>query len=124
MLKNVYETVIIMTPVLSDDQTRDVTKEYEDHLKENDAQVRHQEHWGLKRLAYPIQKKQSGWYCLLEYEVNPGLISELELKLRRDERIMRFLTVKLEKDALEYAERRKKKIKDRENKRPKEENIA
>ncbi|XOD67152.1 MAG: 30S ribosomal protein S6 [Flavobacteriales bacterium Tduv] len=124
MLKNVYETVIIMTPVLSDNQTRDITKEYENHLKRNDAQVRYQEHWGLKRLVYPIQKKQSGWYCLLEYDAAPDLIFELDLKLRRDERVMRFLTVKLDKNALEYAERRKKKIKSKEEKGTKEQDVA
>lgn len=124
MLKNVYETVVIMTPVLSDDQTRDTAKEYEGYLKENDARVRHEEHWGLKRLAYPIQKKQSGWYCLLEYEAYPALISKLELKLKRDERVMRFLTVKLEKDALEYAERRKKKIKSKDEKQLKKQDVA
>ncbi|XOD69333.1 MAG: 30S ribosomal protein S6 [Flavobacteriales bacterium AspAUS03] len=110
MLENVYETMIVITPVLSDAQYQDVAGEYESFLKNNDAQIRHKERWGLKRLAYTIKKKQSGWYSLLEYEVAPSLISELELRLERDERVICFITVKLDKDAIKYTEKRRKEM--------------
>lgn len=114
---NTYETVIIITPVLSDHQVKETTKEYEEYLLNNSGHLNYQEYWGLKRLAYPIQKKQSGWYCLFEYLFNPKLISKFELKLKYDERIMRFLTIKLDKNALIYAERRRNKIKKDKEKR-------
>lgn len=117
MNNNIYETVVIITPVLSDHQVKETTKEYEEYLLNNYGNLNHQEYWGLKRLAYPIQKKQSGWYCLFEYSFNPKLISKFELKLKHDERIMRFLTIRLDKEALKYSERRRNKIKKDKEKR-------
>ncbi|XCI74702.1 MAG: 30S ribosomal protein S6 [Flavobacteriales bacterium] len=124
MLKSVYETMIVITPVLSDAQAHDVTGEYEGFLKKNDAQIRHKERWGLKRLAYPMKKKQSGWYSLLEYSVAPSLISEFELRLERDERVICFLTVKFDKYAIEYAEKRRKEMQFKEEKQPARENTT
>lgn len=109
MLKH-YENIIIITPILSDDQAKDTAKEYEDFLIIKKGKIVHQEHWGLKKLAYPIHKKQSGCYHLFEFLLTSNLISDLELKLRQDERILRFLTVKLNKYGIEYAERRRKKL--------------
>lgn len=107
MFKNIYETIFIATPVLSDNQAKEVAKEYENYINGNDGDVRFQENWGLKRLAYPIQKKHSGWYFLLEYSSPPIFINNFELKLKYDERIMRFLTIKFNKDSLEYSEKRR-----------------
>lgn len=107
-MNNTYETIIILTPVLSDSQVKDTTKEYENFLLENYGNIKYQEYWGLKKLAYPIQKKQTGWYCLIEYLSNSKLINKLEIKLKHDERVMRHLTVKLDKYAIEYSEKRKK----------------
>ncbi|AFJ90744.1 30S ribosomal protein S6 [Blattabacterium sp. (Blaberus giganteus)] len=109
MLKH-YENVIIITPILSDDQAKKTAKEYEDYIIQKKGKIVHQEHWGLKKLAYSIQKKQSGCYHLFEFLLNSDLISNLELKLRQDERILRFLTVKLNKYGIEYAEKRIKKL--------------
>ncbi|ACX83928.1 30S ribosomal protein S6 [Blattabacterium sp. (Periplaneta americana) str. BPLAN] len=105
-----YENIMIITPILSDDQAKKTAKEYENYLIQKNGKIVHQEHWGLKKLAYPIQKKQSGCYHLFEFLLSSNLVSDLELKLRQDERILRFITVKLNKDGIEYAERRRNKL--------------
>lgn len=105
-MSNHYETVFIMTPVLSVDQTKETVEKFKTLLKDNGAKIVNEEDWGLKKLAYPIQKKSTGFYQLFQYEVAGEFIEKLELAFKRDERIMRFLTVKLDKHAVEYAERR------------------
>ncbi|WP_185865254.1 30S ribosomal protein S6 [Blattabacterium cuenoti] len=105
-----YENIMIITPILSDDQARETVKEYKDYLIQKKGKIIHQEHWGLKKLAYPIHKKQSGCYHLFEFLLNSDLINSLELKLKQDERILRFLTVKLNKYGIQYAEIRRKKL--------------
>jgi len=107
---NYYETVFIMNPVLSDDQVKETVQKFEDFLKARGAEIINKEFWGLKKLAYPIQKKKSGFYHLMEFKVDGQMISELEVEYRRDERLMRFLTIKLEKHAIAYAEKRRKKL--------------
>ena len=106
MLKQ-YETVFIMTPVLSDEQMKETVKKFENILRDKGAEIIHQENWGLKRLEYQIQKKSTGFYQLFEFKAEPSMVAELELQYRRDERIMRFLTVVLDKDAIAYAEKRR-----------------
>ena len=106
---NQYETVFIVTPVLSEDQMKEAVKKYQEYLKDNGAEIIHEEHWGMRKLAYPIQKKSSGFYHLIEFRSEGNLISELETQLKRDERIMRFLTVKLDKHAVAYNEKKRKK---------------
>ena len=106
MLKQ-YETVFIMTPVLSEDQMKETVKKFETFLLDKGAEIVHQENWGLKRLEYQIQKKSTGFYHLFEFKAEPQLVAELELQYRRDERIMRYLSVTLDKDAIAYAEKRR-----------------
>lgn len=104
-----YETVFIMTPVLSDDQMRETVGKFENFLKEYGAKVVHQENWGLRKLAYPINKKTTGFYHLFEYTAEAGdVVQKLEVEFIRDERILRFLTVSLDKYAIAYAEKRRK----------------
>ena len=103
---NQYETVFILTPVLSDEQLKEAVDRYKELLKENKCEVVHEETWGLKKLAYPIRKKSTGFYHLFEFRADGTFIDKLELTFRRDERILRFLTVKLEKDAIEYSKKR------------------
>ena len=106
---NQYETVFILTPVLSEEQMKEAVKKYEDFLKANGAKVVHKENWGMRKLAYPIQKKSSGFYNLLEYTSDDGdLISKLEITYKRDERVLRFLTVKLDKHAVTYNEKKRR----------------
>ncbi len=108
---NHYETVFILNPVLSEDQIKETVKKYEDFLVSRGAKMISKEDWGLKKLAYPIQNKKSGFYHLFEYIVDGEAIGPLEIEFRRDERFMRYLTVKLDKHAVAWAERRREKLK-------------
>lgn len=108
---NNYETVFILTPVLSEDQTKEAVKKFEEEIKSLGGKLTNSESWGLKKLAYPIQKKTTGFYFLLEYEGEGNLVSELEVTYKRDERVMRFLTVKMDKHHKEWAEKRKSRMK-------------
>jgi small subunit ribosomal protein S6 len=105
-----YETVFIITPVLSDEQAKETVKKFKDLLESKGANIVHEEDWGLRKLAYQIQKKSTGFYNLLEWEYNgtDNLVSLLELTFKRDERILRYLTVFLDKYGAEYAERKRK----------------
>ena len=109
---NHYETVFILTPVLSDEQMKEAVKKYEDFLKDHGAEMVHRENWGMKKLAYPIQKKSTGFYQLFEFKDDGKVIADVELQFKRDERVLRFLTVKLDKHALAYSEKRRKKFAD------------
>lgn len=104
---NRYETVFILTPVLSDDQVKEAVGKFKNVLKELGANIIHEENWGLKKLAYPIQKKSTGFYTLFEFEASGSAINTLEVEFKRDERIMRFLTVKMENHHIAFAEKRR-----------------
>jgi len=106
---NQYETVFIMTPVLSDEQMKEAVDKFRQHLKAKKADVVLDESWGLRKLAYPIQKKSTGFYHLFEYKIDGEELQEFELSFKRDERILRFLTVKLDKHAIAYNEKKRKK---------------
>jgi small subunit ribosomal protein S6 len=107
-MSNQYETVFICTPVLSEPQVKEAVKKFRDIITENGGEMLHEENWGMKKLAYPIQKKSTGFYHLVEFKADPSFISKLEIEFRRDERIIRFMTVKLDKYAVEYSTKRKK----------------
>ena len=104
---NQYETVFILTPVLSDPQMKEAVEKFKDLILENGGEIIHTEDWGLKKLAYPIQKKTTGFYNLIEFKADPSFVKKLELNYRRDERVIRFLTFKLEKYAIMYSEKRR-----------------
>ena len=104
---NQYETVFIMTPVLSDEQMKETVKKFENILLDKGAEMVHQESWGLRKLEYPIAKKTSGFYHLFEFKAEGSVVKELELQYRRDERVMRFLTVSMDKHAIAYSEKRR-----------------
>ena len=107
---NNYETVFIVTPVLSDAQVKEVADKFQGVITENGGQIVNMENWGLKKLAYPIQKKTTGFYFLVEFEAEGQLIEKLETNYRRDERIIRFLTFKQDKFAVEYSQKRRAKL--------------
>jgi small subunit ribosomal protein S6 len=109
VMLNHYETVFITTPVLSESQMKEAVEKFKGILTDNDAKIVHEENWGLRKLAYPIQKKSTGFYYLIEFESEGGLIDKLETEYRRDERIIRFLTVRLDKYGVEYTERKRTK---------------
>ena len=112
---NQYETVFIMTPVLSDQQMKEAVEKFKGILTANGAEIINEEEWGLKTLAYPIQKKSTGFYELIEFKGEPTVLAKLETAYRRDERIIRYLTVKLEKYAAEYAAKRRNKFNKKED---------
>ena len=105
---NNYETVFILNPVLSDDQAKDTVEKFVKVLKKAKADVINIEQWGLKRMAYPIQNKSTGFYNLLEFAAAPETINVLETEFRRDESVMRFLTTVLDKHSILYNTRRRK----------------
>ena len=105
-----YETVFIVTPVLSEQQMKETVDKFEGLLKDMGAEVYHSENWGLKKLAYPIDKKSTGFYHLCEFKATPETIEKFEVEFRRDDKIMRFLTVSLDKYGVEYNERRRGKM--------------
>ena len=107
---NNYETVFILTPVLSVDQTKEAVKKFEDLITSMGGSMVHSEDWGLKKLAYPIQKKSTGFYFLLDFKLEGTLLAKFETELKRDERIMRFLTVKMDPDNLAFSEKRRAKV--------------
>ena len=102
-----YETVLIATPVLSDSQMKEAVAAYTELITNNGGEIVYQEDWGLKQLAYPIQKKTTGFYYLIEFKAEPQFIAKLETQYRRDERIIRFLTFAMDKHAVAYAEKRR-----------------
>ena len=106
MLKQ-YETVFIATPVLSDAQMKEAVAKYTSLIKDNGGEIVSEEDWGLKQLAYPIQHKTSGFYYLIEFKAAPEFVATLETQYHRDERILRYLTVSLDKNAVAYAEHRR-----------------
>ncbi len=107
MFTKQYEMVFILTPVLSDQQMKDTVEKFRKILTDNGAELVHEENWGLKKLAYPIQNKNTGFYHLVEFKSEPSLIQVVETEFRRDERVMRYLTVVMDKHHTAYAERRR-----------------
>ncbi|MFY0686115.1 MAG: 30S ribosomal protein S6 [Cyclobacteriaceae bacterium] len=107
-MKRNYETVFILTPVLSEAQMKDAVERFKSVLTDNGAEMVNVENWGLKKLAYTMHHKTTGFYHLFEFKTEPSVITKLETEFRRDEKVMRFLTVALDKHALIYNERRRK----------------
>jgi small subunit ribosomal protein S6 len=108
---NQYETVFILTPVLSEVQMKEAVEKFRTFLTDNKAEIVHEENWGLRKFAYPIQKKSTGFYNLIEFKGEGDVIAKLETEFRRDERVLRFLTFKMDKYAVEYAEKKRSKSK-------------
>ncbi|RLD89104.1 MAG: 30S ribosomal protein S6 [Bacteroidetes bacterium] len=105
---NQYETVFILTPVLSEEQMKEAVKKHEDFITKNGGEIVHREKWGLRKLAYPIQKKSTGFYHLVEYKAEGTIVAPLEVQFKRDERVIRFLTVRLDKHAVAYNEKKRR----------------
>ncbi len=104
---NQYETVFILNPVLSDDQVRETVDKFVGYLETRGAEIINKENWGLRKMAYPIQKKKSGFYNMVEFKAPTEIIETYEVEMKRDERIMRFLTIRNDKYAAEWAEKRR-----------------
>ena len=106
---NHYETVFITTPVLSEIQVKEAVEKFKAVITENGGNIEHEEAWGLRKLAYPIQKKTTGFNHLFQFEGEGTLVDKLETSYRRDEKVIRFLTFRLDKYAYEYALKRRAK---------------
>ncbi len=104
---NHYETVFILTPVLSDQQMKEAVEKFEKVLIDNGASIVNEEIWGLRKLAYPIQKKSTGFYSFVEFDGDSTIVKKIETAFRRDERVLRFLVFRNDKYAAEYAEKRR-----------------
>ena len=104
---NHYETVFILTPVLSDIQMKETVDKFKAVLTNNGASIVNEENWGLRKLAYPIQHKSTGFYTLIEFDAEPTVVKILEIAFRREEKVIRFLTFRLDKYAAEYAAKRR-----------------
>ena len=115
-MMNQYEAVFIITPVLSEPQVKETVKKFRDIITDNGGEMIHEEDWGMKKLAYPIQKKSTGFYHLFEFKANPTSIDKFETEFRRDEKVIRFMTVRLDKYAAEYSQKRKNLQKDKSEK--------
>ncbi len=102
-----YETVIILTPLLSEETAKEAIAKFVGILKDNGAEIIQEDNWGLRKLAYPIQKKTTGHYHLIEFKAPGESINKLEIEFRRDERILRFLTISLDKHAIAYNDKKR-----------------
>jgi len=112
---NQYESMFILTPVLSDEQLKEAVDKYRSLLKEHGCEIVNDESWGLRKLAYPIQKKSTGFYHLFEFKADPTFVEKWELTFRRDERILRFATFRMDKDMISYSVRRREKLAGKSN---------
>ncbi len=119
-----YETVFILTPVLSDAQMKETVAKFKKVLTDSEAKILNEEAWGLKKMAYAIDKKTTGFYNLFEFTAEPDVVNKLEIAFRRDEKVLRFITVKLDKYAIEYAEKRRKKYSNKSEEKPVEKKIV
>ena len=105
---NQYETVIIYTPVLPEEKVKEGLKGYVDFMKENGATMVNEDFWGLKQLAYPIQKKTTGFYMVYEYQAPGDMNAKMDVKFRRDANVLRYVTIKLDKHGVEYNDMKRK----------------
>lgn len=108
---NRYETVFIFTPVLSEEQAKEAVGTYKDLLKAEGSKIVHTEDWGLRKLAYPIQKKSNAFYFLVEHETKAEFLTTLETQFKRDERLLRWLTTRMDKHAIAWADKRRSRAK-------------
>ncbi len=99
---NNYEMMVIFTPVLSDEEFKTAQKKYASLVQSVKGEIIHDNPWGLKSLAYPIQKKTTGIYWVMEFTAPSDFIEKLNIQLLRDESVLRHLTTKLDKYAVEY----------------------
>jgi len=97
-----YELMVIFTPVLSEEDYRAAQKKFISLLTDNGGKAVHENAWGLKSLAYPIRKKTTGLYWVLEYEAPSDFNEKLNVQLLRDESVLRHMFTALDKYAVEY----------------------
>jgi small subunit ribosomal protein S6 len=104
-----YELMVIFTPVLAEDDYKTAQKKYADFIRSAGGQITHEDAWGLRSLAYPINKKTTGLYYVLEYQAPADTNAKLEIQMNRDENIMRHMITRIDKYAFAYNERKRNK---------------
>lgn len=104
-----YELMVIFTPVLADDDYKNAQKKFNDFIKEHGGEIVNSDGWGLRSLAYPIDKKTTGLYWLVEYKAPTDLNHKMEIQMNRDENVMRHMITRLDKYAVIYNARRRNK---------------
>lgn len=102
-----YEMMLIFTPVLADDEFKTAQKKFTSLIEENGGEIVHENVWGLKSLAYPIQKKTTGLYVVIEFKAPTDVNAKVEVQLNRDESIMRHMITRLDKYAVAYNDRKR-----------------
>ncbi len=102
-----YELMVIFTPVLSEEEYKAAQKKYVDFIKEHKGEIVHENPWGLKSLAFSIQKKTTGLYWVMEYKAPSDINEKLKIQLLRDEQMLRHIIIKLDKYAVEYNAKKK-----------------
>lgn len=107
MRKGVYESAILVNAALDDQQIESIINRVKDLIVNNSGEIREIENWGRKRLAYPVAKSKIGYYAIFRFDAPGEIVSKLERAYTLDEQILRFVTVKLNKDALEQLEKNK-----------------
>ncbi len=104
-----YELMVIFTPVLAEDEFKNAQKKFADFITENGGEIVHSDGWGLRSLAYPIDKKTTGLYWLVEYKAPTDVNHKMEIQMNRDENVMRHMITRLDKYAVAYNARRRNK---------------
>jgi small subunit ribosomal protein S6 len=104
---NNYELMVIFTPVLSEEDYKASQKKYIAFVRENKGKVLHDNPWGLKSLAYSVQKKTTGLYWVMEYSAPSDFNEKLKIQILRDEHVLRFMATRLDKYAVEYNAKRR-----------------
>ncbi|GMU95717.1 MAG: 30S ribosomal protein S6 [Ignavibacterium album] len=107
MKSGVYESAILINAALEDNQIENVINRVKEFIITNGGQIRDFENWGRKRLAYPVEKSKIGYYAIFRFEAPGSIVSKLERFYNLDEHILRYLTIKLSKEALEQIEKNK-----------------
>lgn len=107
MKTNVYESAVLINAALDDEQIESIISRIKETIVNNGGEIREIENWGRKRLAYMVKKSKIGYYAIFRFNAPSNLITKLERYYTLDEYILRYLTIKLDADAIEHLEMHK-----------------
>ena len=107
MNTNVYESAVMINAALDDEQIESIISRVKETIANNGGEIREIENWGRKRLAYMVKKSKIGYYAIFRFNAPSNIVSKLERNYSLDEHILRYLTIKLDSDAIEYLEKNK-----------------
>lgn len=110
MTKKMYESAVLINAALEDDQIRAIISHIKELISSNDGEITDVEEWGRRRLAYMIKRSKIGYYIIFQFNAYPQIISSLEKFYKLDENILRYLSIKLTKNALEQIEKNKEQL--------------